>query len=158
MEVLQSNICYYVRIKGVIVRNTRFLCMHDTLVHAQHSCACTRVFRGIPKGGLVPKGVWGRSWGIPLQTPNGGLGLELFDDCCSSRGFSPTSPPPSPLQTPNDETTKPNGDPQSYDEKSHQHKSATTAGSDTCFPSHEFLFYDELQKTHLYDSQFFDVT
>ena len=53
--------------------------------------------RGIPKGGLLPKGGWGRSWGIPWQTPNGGLGLELFDDCCSSAGFSPPSPHPPPL-------------------------------------------------------------
>ena len=47
MEICQSNIYYYVRIKGYIVHAedscacTRFLCMHNTLVHAQHSCACT---------------------------------------------------------------------------------------------------------------------
>ena len=47
MEMFQSNIYYYVRIKGYIVHAqdscacARFLCMHKILVHAQHSCACT---------------------------------------------------------------------------------------------------------------------
>ena len=62
MEMFQSNIYYYVRIKGYIVSTqeisciyrrdscvhtrdscacTRFLCMHKILAHAQHSCACT---------------------------------------------------------------------------------------------------------------------
>ena len=70
MEIVQSNIYYYEMIKWYIVSIqelclqktyqdvprksgktchksldscacTRFLCMHNTLVHAQHSCACT---------------------------------------------------------------------------------------------------------------------
>ena len=43
MEMFQSNMYYYVRIKKVYCACTRFLCMHKILVHAQHSCACTRV-------------------------------------------------------------------------------------------------------------------
>ena len=58
MEIIQSNIYYYEKIKEYIVSTkdvprrtknkmknlsqmTRFLCMHKILVHAQHSCACT---------------------------------------------------------------------------------------------------------------------
>ena len=64
MEMFQSNIYYYVRIKGVycvytrivstkdvprrtkkkltnLSNKSRSLCMHKILVHAQHSCACT---------------------------------------------------------------------------------------------------------------------
>ena len=64
-KMFQSNIYYYASIKGVLCISgkdvprrtkkswnfcqtnqdscacTRFLCMHNTLVHAQHSCACT---------------------------------------------------------------------------------------------------------------------
>ena len=59
MEMFQSNIYYYVRMKKYIVSTQEFclhkilvhaqdscacttlLCTHNTLVHAQHSCACT---------------------------------------------------------------------------------------------------------------------
>ena len=40
MNMLQSNIHYYVRIKGYIVHAQEF-CLHKILVHAQGSCACT---------------------------------------------------------------------------------------------------------------------
>ena len=62
IEMFQNNIYYYERIKWYIVstqesclqktyqeRNdklsqmTIFLCMHEILVHAQHSCACTKL-------------------------------------------------------------------------------------------------------------------
>ena len=101
-KMFQSNIYYYASIEGVLCISgkdkprrtkrswifcqtnqdscacTRFLCMHNTLVHAQHSCACKE---GARAQGRDPKRALGVRPGGPLQCMR--KSVVHAQECCA---------------------------------------------------------------------------